>query len=282
MVTQEQVRTATPGQTGAVTPEQVAFFHEHGYLRIPGMFSPEETAALSQSLNWIIGTWATTSPGWSGPWRQQYMTPEVEKKAKLVAMHDLQFYSAEWLHAVTNPRLAAAIGGLLRSENVELHHSTLHVKPPESGHPFPMHQDDPFYPHTDGRYIDVLIHLDDTFHENGEIRFLDGSHKLGKLQHITQTEAGPCSPHLPTDQYRLEDTAPVPAKAGDVVCFSIYTVHGSYINTTDKNRRLVRAGYRDPENTQLGGQSMGRPGLLVHGQRPRQEGQEPLHNKAAK
>ena len=282
MVTQEQVRTATPGQAGAVTAEQVAFFHEHGYLRLPGMFSPEETAALSQSLDWIIGAWATTSPGWSGPWRQQYMTPEVEKKAKLVALHDLQFYSAEWLHAVTNPRLAAAIGGLLRSDNVELHHSTLHVKPPESGHPFPMHQDDPFYPHTDGRYIDVLIHLDDTFHENGEIRFLDGSHKLGKLEHIMRTEAGPCSPHLPTDQYRLEDTVPVPAKAGDVVCFSIYTVHGSYINTTDKNRRLVRVGFRDPDNTQLGGQSMGRPGLLVYGQRPRQDGQEPLHNNAAK
>ncbi|HEY8744849.1 MAG TPA: phytanoyl-CoA dioxygenase family protein [Chloroflexota bacterium] len=261
-----------------LTAEQVASFHEHGYLRIPALFSTEETAALSDSLNWIIDTWATTSAGWSGPWRQKYMTPEVEKQSQLVALHDLQFYSQEWLHAVTNPRLTEAVAGLIGA-NVELHHSTLHVKPPESGHPFPMHQDDPFYPHTDGRYVDVLIHLDDTFHENGEIRFLDGSHKMSKLPHITQTESGPCTPHLPTDQYRLEDTVPVPAKAGDVVCFSIYTVHGSYINTTAKNRRLVRVGYRDPENTQLGGQSNGRPGLLVHGQRPRGEGQAVLPNK---
>lgn len=262
-----------------LTREQIEFYREHGYLHIPAMFSQQETAALSEALNWIIDTWATRSAGWSGPWRQKYMTPEVEKKSQLVALHDLQFYSSEWCRAVTNPRLAEALSSLL-GPNVELHHSTLHVKPPETGHPFPMHQDDPFYPHTDGRYVDVLVHLDDTFHENGEIRFLDGSHKLGKLEHITRTAEGPCSPHLPVEQYRLEDTVPVPAKAGDVVCFSIYTVHGSYINTTDRNRRLVRVGYRDPENRQLGGQSFGRPGLMVCGKRPRAEGDEPLTNKA--
>ncbi|MCL4544420.1 MAG: phytanoyl-CoA dioxygenase family protein [Chloroflexi bacterium] len=124
------------------------------------------------------------------------------------------------------------------------------------------------------------MHLDDTFHANGEIRFLDGSHKLGKLEHITRTEAGPCSPHLPVEQYRLEGTVPVPAKAGDVVCFNIYTVHGSYINTTDKNRRLVRVGYRDPDNQQLGGQSYARPGLLVYGKRPRAQGQAPFGTAA--
>ena len=248
------------------------FFYRHGYLHVPGVFSAEETRELGEALDWIIGTWATRSSGWSGPWRQRYMTAEVEKRSELVALHDLQLYSSAWCRAVTHPRLTEAVSDLL-GPDVELHHSTLHVKPPETGHPFPMHQDDPFYPHTDGRYVDVLVHLDDTFHENGEIRFLDGSHKLGKIEHITQTEAGPCSPHLPTDEYRLEDTVPVPAKAGDIVCFSIYTVHGSYVNTTDHSRRLVRVGYRDPENTQLGGQSHGRPGLMVQGSRSRAGGQ---------
>jgi ectoine hydroxylase-related dioxygenase (phytanoyl-CoA dioxygenase family) len=137
-----------------------------------------------------------------------------------------------------------------------------------------MHQDHPFYMHENGCYVDCLVHLDDTRHENGEIRFLDGSHKLGALEHITMTADGPCSPHLPTDQYRLEDTVPVSAKRGDVVCFSIYTVHGSYINTTDKARRLVRVGYRDPQNKQTAGQSFGRPGLMVHGYRERMDEQQ--------
>src|SRR5690606_17189059 len=114
-------------------------------------------------------------------------------------------------------------------------------------------------------YVDVLVHLDDTCHANGEIRFLPGSHLQGELPHITETAAGPCTPHLPVGEYPLENTVAVPAKRGDVVLFSIFTVHGSYINTTDRVRRLVRLGYRNPENQQLAGQSLGRPGLMVRG-----------------
>ena len=162
--------------------------------------------------------------------------------------------------------------------DVELHHSTMHIKPPEAGHPFPMHQDWAFYQHADGRYVDVLVHLDDTCHENGEIRFLSGSHKQGALEHVTQTEEGPCTPHLPTDQYCLDDTVAVPAKRGDVVCFCIHTIHGSYINQTERERRLVRIGYRAPYNEQIGGQSKGRPGMMVEGYRTPVEGQGVFSN----
>lgn len=255
-----------------LTQEQIDFYHENGYLRIPQLFSKTEIDELADELDRLVEEWAFTSPGWSGPWRQAYMDPETEKQSKLTAMHDLHFYSAAWCRAVTHPRLAEAISDLI-GPDVELHHSTMHIKPPQTGHPFPMHQDNPFYEHENGRYVDVLVHLDDTSHENGEIRFLAGSHKDGALTHITETEDGPCTPHLPTDLYRLEDTVPVPAKRGDVVCFSIHTIHGSYINTTRQPRRMVRVGYRDPQNKQLRGQSYGRPGLIVHGYRARQEGQ---------
>ena len=254
--------------------EQIAFFHENGFLRIPAVFTADETAELSAEMDRLVEDWAFTSPGWSGPWRQAYMDPETEKKSKLTAMHDLHFYSDAWMRAVTNARLTACIADLI-GPNVELHHSTLHIKPPQTGHPFPMHQDNPFYRHENGRFIDSLVHLDDTCHENGEIRFLAGSHRQGYLEHITQLEDGTaCSPHLPTDQYSLEDTVPVPAKAGDVVVFSINTVHGSYINSTPQPRRLVRIGYRDPENTQISGQSVGRPSLMVQGYRIRHEDME--------
>jgi ectoine hydroxylase-related dioxygenase (phytanoyl-CoA dioxygenase family) len=206
------------------------------------------------------------------------MDEATEKDARLTAMHDLHLYSQAWCKAVTHPRLTEAISDLI-GPNVELHHSTLHVKPPSTGHPFPVHQDHPFYAHEDGRYIDVLVHLDDTCHENGEIRFTPGSHRQGALEHVTSLPDGSgCSPHLPTDQYRLEDTVAVPAQRGDVVCFSIHTIHGSHINQTDMPRRMVRVGYRDPQNNQVAGQSNGRPGLMVRGYRDRQDGQELMRN----
>jgi phytanoyl-CoA hydroxylase len=258
-----------------LSQDKVDFYNEHGYLRIPNVFSAEETEELAKELDRLIDVWASDELGWTGGWRQALMTPDVDAASKLVALHDLQLYSSAWCRAVCNPKLAASLADLLGSA-VEFHHSTMHVKPPETGQPFPMHQDWPFYPHSDQHYVDVLVHLDDTSHDNGEIRFLEGSHKLGVLEHITETPEGPCTPYLPLEDYRLEDTTPVPARAGDVVCFNICTIHGSYLNATNRPRRLVRVGYRDPDNRQSGGQSMGRPGWVVDGFRPRAKGQEPF------
>lgn len=260
-------------QANELAGEQVDFYHRHGYLHMPQVFAEEEIARMADELDWQIDTWAAKGPGWSGPWRRAYMAADVERRSKLIALHDLHRYSEAWCDAVTHPRLTGAIADLL-GPNVELHHTTLHAKPPETGHPFPMHQDWAFYQHVDGRYVDCLIHLDDTDDDNGCIRFLDGSHRGGARQHVVRNPDGsPCTPHLPADARDLEQTVPVPAKRGDVVAFSIHTIHGSRINRTDAVRRIVRVGYRDPENVQTAGQSHGRPGLMVQGRRPRAEGQ---------
>jgi phytanoyl-CoA hydroxylase len=258
---------------------QREFYEEHGYLHVPEVFSSEEIGAMEEHLQVLLKDWAQTDIGWTGPWRKAYMDEETEKQSKLTHLHDLHFYSDAWSRAMHNPRLVGTLVDLL-GPNVELHHTTLHLKPPETGHPFPLHQDDAFYSHEDGRYIDVLVHLDDTRHENGEIRFTAGSHKAGRLPHITETPEGPCTPHLPVDRYRLEDTVPAPARRGDIVLFNIFTIHGSHINQTDRMRRLVRCGFRDPANRQLDGQSVGRPGIMVHGLRPCAPGQKPFPEEA--
>jgi len=261
-------------QLNTLSRDDVAFFWEHGYLHIPQLFSSPEIDEMSDDMDWLMDDWAIRDEGWSGDWRKVYMDEDTAEKSQLWGMHDLWYYSVAWMRAVTDPKLVGAMVDLLGS-NVELHHSTMHVKPPETGHPFPMHQDDAFYLHEDNRYVDVLVHLDETRHENGEIRFLDGSFKRGRIEHIRQTATGePCTPHLPTEEYRLEDTVPVPAKRGDVVVFNLFTVHGSHINATDKPRRLVRIGYRHPENLQIDGQSKGRPSWIVAGKRRRQSGDE--------
>jgi phytanoyl-CoA hydroxylase len=255
--------------------DQAALFAENGFLHVPAVFGPAETDELSDDLDRLIQEWSFEA-AWIGPWREAYLEPELARGIELSALHDLQLYSAAWARAIVHPRLAEILSRLLGGD-VEFHHTTMHVKPPERGAPFPMHQDHPFYPHADARYVDVLLHLDDTGPENGEIRFLSGSHRLGPIEHIVEGPNGePSAPYLPPDRYRLEDTVAVPAKRGDVVCFSINTVHGSYMNVTNRPRRLVRMGYRHPGNRQLGGQSHGRPGVMVRGVRARAAGQAPF------
>jgi len=246
-----------------LTQQQCIFFHDYGYLRIPKVFTAAEMQVLSDELNQIIQDWATTNAGWTGPWRHVYMDPEVEKRAMLTHINDFHIHSGAWYRALSHPPLVEAMADLL-GPLVEVHHTTLHCKPPESGMPFPMHQDSAFYQHEGDGYVDAVIHVDDATEENGCLKFLPGSHKWGHLEHITQDS----SPHLPTDRYRLADAVPCPAETGDVVVFSIYAVHGSEINRSSRWRRMVRVGYRDPRCRQIGGYALGRLGWMVRGVRP--------------
>ena len=245
-----------------LTEKQVDAFRENGFLKIAGVFSSDHVEWLSNELERLMQEWAVEGPGWSGPWRKIYLTVEEDERAVLTAMHDLHFYSEAYMRAGINDTMTGAIADLI-GPNVELHHTTLHAKAPEMGTPFPMHQDHPFYPHEGAAFIDAIVHVDAANEENGCLKFLPGSHAGGPLEHITRDS----SPHLPTGEYMLDDAVSVHCDAGDVVLFSYYTVHGSAPNRTDRWRRLVRFGYRDPANAQISGESHGRPGLMVRGQK---------------
>ena len=73
--------------------DHVNFYHQHGYLRIPAIFNTVEIEELSNEMDRLVQDWAVTNEGWTGPWRQAYMDPKTEKKAKLTHLHDLHFYS---------------------------------------------------------------------------------------------------------------------------------------------------------------------------------------------
>lgn len=138
---------ATRDGESLISARDVEFWWEHGYLRIPQVFSPEEMNELEDEFEWLVADWASDSAGWQGPWRKVLMDEKTEEKSKLIAMHDLHHYSTAWMSAITKPALGAALAKMIggpefgsgthEGGNVEVHHSTMHIKPPESGHPFP-------------------------------------------------------------------------------------------------------------------------------------------------
>ncbi len=245
--------------------QELAFFRENGWMKLEQVFDEVEMQTLSEELDRLIDEWAEESMGWAGDWREEYLDPDERQGTSLIAMHDLQHYSEAFRQMVEDPRLVTPVAQLI-GENVELHHTTLHAKPPDRGSPFPMHQDWAFYKHHGGptEYIDALLHVDDVPSEKGPLQFIKGSHELGALEHI---EGEGQAPHLPTDEYHLDDATEVPAAAGDVILMSYHSIHGSDQNRTDEMRRLVRIGYRDPANEQFEGQSLGRDGIMVAGKK---------------
>lgn len=247
----------------ALDEDQVAFFEENGYLLLKNVFDEDEVVALGDELDRMIDEWAEEDLGWGGDWREEYLDPDQREATSLIHLHDLQFYSETFARAVQDSRLVTPVAQLI-GPSVELHHTTLHAKPPEKGSPFPMHQDWAFYQHEGPEYVDALIHVDDVPSEKGPLQFVEGSHAQGALEHVTGEGQ---APHLPTDEYGLDGADEVPAEAGDVILMSYFTIHGSGLNRTDEMRRLVRTGYRNPDNTQLDGQALGRDGMIVAGKK---------------
>src|SRR5262245_2580983 len=108
-----------------LSQEQIRFFHENGYVRIPQVFAPEEMQTLSDELDRVIQDWAETNKGWTGPWRQIYLSADIEQGSLLTHANDFHIHSAAWCRAVFHPHLVETMSSLL-GPYVEMHHTTLH------------------------------------------------------------------------------------------------------------------------------------------------------------
>jgi phytanoyl-CoA hydroxylase len=214
---------------------ETEFYRENGYLHARGVFTTQEVAEMRAALDRILadveGTVNDANHRWSA----------ADKETVLKGFHNVQYHDAAFLRAATHPRMVELLTQLI-GPNVQLHHTKMLVKPPEKGAPFPMHQDYPYFPHAQHTVVAASVHLDDTNEENGCLRVVPGSHRLGPLEPTGESN------DLDTP---LEGGTPMPAAAGDVLFFNYLTIHGSGINTSAGTRRNVLFQYRDPADLPL-------------------------------
>lgn len=244
----------------ALTPEQVQFYRENGYLLLKSVFTREEAQYLRDEAHALIHRLAQvySENGINAAWGSAREVTSLP--TQLLHCHNAQYHSAAFSRLMLDPRLTDRIADLI-GENIQLHHTKLFIKPPEKGAPFPMHQDYPYFPHEKHTMLAAIVHFDDAPIEKGCVCVVPGSHKLGPLEHDPQGGW-----HLPVEDYPLEKAMPVPAEAGDVVVFSYLTIHGSGVNTTHEARTTLLIQMRDPTDhpTVLTHLSRGQ-GLMLRG-----------------
>jgi phytanoyl-CoA hydroxylase len=211
------------------------FYAEHGYVHARGVFDPDEVEEMRGALERILATVAGTEHDENHSWQA------VAQESVLKGFHNVQYHDAAFTRAAAHPGLVSVLTELI-GPNVQLHHTKMLVKPPEQGAPFPMHQDYPYFPHERHSVLAASVHLDDTDLENGCLRVVPGSHKLGPLEPTGESH---------TLDTPLEDGTPLPAAAGDVLFFNYLTIHGSGVNGSARTRRNVLFQYRDPEDPPL-------------------------------
>jgi phytanoyl-CoA hydroxylase len=224
-----------------LSPEQVQFFVEQGYLIVPDLVTSEEVEELRQDTLAIA----------RGKYPCETIKPAPESATDLEVLEDIlcihqpHYISPVMEKYVQHEKICGALSQITAAHlpywdgSVKCMQSMLFVKPPTfQGQAW--HQDEIYIPTRDRSLIGGWIALDDATIENGCLWVVPGSHKTGYLY--------PQRPHNNADEFDFApesfgfneaDEVPVEVKAGTVVFFNGYLLHRSRKNRSNIYRRVL-------------------------------------------
>ena len=114
----------------------------------------------------------------------------------------------------------------------------INMKLPDGGSAVEWHQDWAFYPHTNQSVLAVGILLDDMDTQNGPIKFIPRSHKGPIYDH--HSDGAFCGAiNTETNQLDIDAAVEVYGKAGDMTIHHARLVHGSGVNQSNRQRRIL-------------------------------------------
>ena len=230
----------------------LAQYRSQGYAVLPGLFSPQDVAALAAGFDrhWAMGLTYRTNFRHGNLFYRLGTDPNLGKIVRLVQWPSYCDPVLEQFRR--DPRMFEALEPLL-GRDIKQIVNQLHWKPPgAAAADFAFHQDVRFrrpreaFRNLAVSYVQTGVAIDRHTRANGSMRVLPGSHLSGELAipAPAQVLAGP-----PTDD-ALRAAGLDPAHAvdlelepGDLVIWSAFLVHGSGPNMSPSDRRFYINGY---------------------------------------
>jgi ectoine hydroxylase-related dioxygenase (phytanoyl-CoA dioxygenase family) len=122
--------------------------------------------------------------------------------------------------------------------DIRLHTTKLNMKMGGYGAAVEWHQDVAFYPHTNDDVLAIAVIIDDMQSENGPLMVFPGSHR-GPIHdhHVNGVFAGAMD--LSACGFDMNDAVELKGPAGSVSIHHGRIVHGSALNRSDRDRRLL-------------------------------------------
>ncbi len=261
----------TPGdwERFRLSDDQVAFYHEHGYLSGIRILDERQVEALRGEL----AEWFQPEHDGRELW-YEYHTNESTDPSR-VLFHALGawrikpgFHDLLWNPAFTMPA-SQLLGGAVR-----FWHDQLFCKPAKHGGVVAWHQDYSYWTRTKPmQHLTCWIGLDDSTRDNGCLQYIDGSHRwdllpitglAGDMEAIQEVLT-------PAQWERFQHPVAIELKAGEASFHHPLMVHGSYANNTDRPRRatvinVFKDGTRsDTDEVLLDGVPVIGPGEVMKG-----------------
>jgi ectoine hydroxylase-related dioxygenase (phytanoyl-CoA dioxygenase family) len=147
---------------------------------------------------------------------------------------------------VRHPRILAVLRDLW-GPAIRFDTAKLNLKSAGYGAAVEWHQDWAFYPHTNDDLAAVGVMMDDMELANGPLMIIPGSHKIPAVfdHHFEGKFCGAMDPTKAEVDYTK--AIPLTGPAGSITVHHVRAVHGSAVNTSNKDRRLLLFQFRSAD-----------------------------------
>jgi len=218
-----------------LSDEQVAHFHEHGYVSGIKLLDESQINVLRKELEEIRDPKHPAHELFYEFHGNQSSDPNT------VLFHSLGHWRiTEGFHDILwNPAFTMAASQLLGNNNVRFWHDQLFCKPSNHGGVVAWHQDYSFWIRTvPMQHLTCWTGLDDATTENGCLYYVPGSHKWGLLQKPELAGKMEGLMEFMTDEQKANfNPVPIELKKGYGSFHHPLMIHGSYENKSEFSRR---------------------------------------------
>lgn len=205
-------------------------FERDGFVVIENAFTGQELETISEEVNRVIEGRADYLPAEDIVYEPDTQPPRVRNAFHLHAHSDV------FLRAAKNPAVIGVLESVL-GKPLRLYASQVFAKPALVGTVVPPHQDMPYWPFAPYEMISAWIALDDSTIENGCVRHIAGSHKLGILPHVPSGVVGNSLTVAEEPRLKELQEVPVQVRKGSCILHHCLTVHRSEPNRSPNPRR---------------------------------------------
>jgi ectoine hydroxylase-related dioxygenase (phytanoyl-CoA dioxygenase family) len=224
-----------------LTPEQIQSYHRDGYLIVKNFLSKEEVDKLYK-----IATGDDTLQKHAFD-----LNDQTGKKTKLTLWYtpgnDAYGLLTKSKRMVDNANL------LLDGDAPVCHfHSKLMQKEPRVGGAWEWHQDYGYWYKNEfllpDQMISIMVAITDANKQNGCLQVIEGSHKMGRVEHGFAGEQVGASQHYVDLALKTMPLVYVEINAGDALFFHSNILHRSEANLSDKPRWSLISVYNRSSN----------------------------------
>lgn len=217
-----------------LTPDQIAFYEEHGYLVLENRLPMAVVEGLRAEIARFEEEAKSLTASNDRLDLEDSHTPENPRLRRIKLPHTISDPVRELM---TSDLILAPARDLI-GPDLRLHTTKLNMKSAGYGAAVEWHQDYAFYPHTNDDILAIGVLIDDMAEENGPLMVFPGSHR-GPVHdhHVDGVFAGAFLPEAAG--LDMKDAVQLTGPAGSISIHHGRIVHGSALNTSDRARRIL-------------------------------------------